>query len=103
MPSGWSDKKKKSETHRNRELNEMSPDQLREWAEREVALAFDRESIRATHAARLDDCLRSLLSRLREFVRLDGISDDVRRKLAAAIILHEEMQERATAPQPKHK
>jgi hypothetical protein len=103
MPSGWSEKKLKSETHRDRELKEMGADELRRWAESEVSKAFDRESVRAIHAARLDDCLRSLLSRLREIVYLDGISDDVRRKLANTIIAHEEMQERATQPAPRRK
>lgn len=79
----------------------MNADQLRRWAEDEVHRAMDRESVRATHAAKLDDCLRSLLGRLRELVRMDGLSDDLRRKIANTIIAHEDMQERATHPQPK--
>lgn len=103
MPSGWSEKKAKSETHRNRELNEMNGDELRRWAEQEVARAFDREAIRATHAARLDDCLRSLLNRLHDLISMDGMDEEMRRRLAKTIIAHEDMQERATQPPPKRK
>ena len=103
MPNGWSEKKKKSETHRSRELNEMTIDQLRKWAEREVSMAFDRESVRATHAAQLDDCLSSLLRRLRDLICLDEMTEEFRRKLAKTIIAHEDMQERATQALPRRK
>jgi hypothetical protein len=103
MPSGWSEKKLKSETHRDRELKEMGADELRRWAESEVAKAFDRESVRAIHAARLDDCLRSLLNRLHDLISMDGMNEEMRRRLAKTIIAHEEMQERATQPAPRRK
>lgn len=103
MHSGWNKTKAKSETQRDRELREMSPDHVRKWALEEVHLALRRESIRAHHACRMDDCLRSFMSRMLELVQASEISSQLRAKFVKSIIAHERMWRNATEDLPEDK
>jgi hypothetical protein len=100
MHSGWNKIKAKSETQRDRELREMSPDHVRKWALEEVHLALGRESIRAHHACKMDDCLRSFLSRMLELVQSAEMSSQLRGKFVKSISAHERMWRNATEHLP---
>jgi hypothetical protein len=90
------DQNKKTQVHRNRELSEMTADGLRRWAQDEVARALDRESTRATHAARLDDCVRSLICRLSQLIDTEPMSDTLKDKLVSTILMHNELRMKAS-------
>lgn len=76
-----------TETHRQRELKELTKEQVIDWAVKEVNKAFDREGARALHASRLDDTLVNF------FVRLKAIQSmtmpvETRQKLRDCIKYH---------------
>ena len=100
MHSGWNKAKAKSETQRDRELREMGVDHVRKWALDEVHRALYRESIRAHHACKLDDCLRSFMSRMAELVQCSEMPPEARIKFVKSILAHERMWRTATDDVP---
>jgi len=77
MHSGWNKIKAKSETQRDRELREMSPDHVRKWALEEVHL-----------------------SRMLELVQAAEMSSQLRGKFVKSISAHERMWRNATEHLP---
>lgn len=76
-----------TETHRQRELKELTKEQILEWAIKEVNKAFDREGERALHASRLDDTLVNFFVRLKSIQSLK-MPVETRKKLRNCIKYH---------------
>lgn len=98
--SDWNAMKLRAEKNRDQELKRLTLDQMRAWALSEVAAAHDRESVRAHHASKLDDTLRSLFLRLHELLDDSSLTAAFRSKFSKSILAHQEMWQRATDGQP---
>lgn len=78
-------------THRDRELKELTKEQVIDWAKKEVNKAFDREGERALHASRLDDVLENMFVRLKAIQLLD-MPVSTRKKLRNCISYHKALR-----------
>jgi len=87
-----------SEILRQHELSSMTRDQLQQWVLSQFHAALERESSRAVHAARLDDCISSIFKRLYQILEHNKLDKVLRDQIERCIVYHHKVWEQASEP-----